>query len=299
MDIVFNVHLHDSTLADLSICPPKLEMQSADEVWFQSTITNNFNNKFSLRCQASENPETFEWYKDGRKLEVDGERILWQKPSQSGNILFVDPQPHDEGYYQCFISNIFGTAVSSKVHVQRGGKRHFEWYKDGRKLEVDGERILWQKPSQSGNILFVDPQPHDEGYYQCFISNIFGTAVSSKVHVQRGGKRQKVNHVCLVLEHFKERPIRRMIVEEGRSLSVECNVPHGIPSPSVFWLYRDTVQTSIIETIRRPHIAVDPQGILSYYPHFVLERYAIFHIIHKRSKYINTGRNGQNCRDYR
>lgn len=110
---------------------------------------------------------------------------------------------------------------------------------------------------------------------------------------------RKVNHVRLVLEHFKERPIRRMIVEEGRSLSVECNVPHGIPSPSVFWLYRDTVQTSIIETIRRPHIAVDPQGILSYYLHFVLERYAIFHIIHKRSKYINTGRNGQNCRDYR
>ncbi|KHN73747.1 Neuroglian [Toxocara canis] len=166
-----------------AIGPPKLELQSAAEVWFQWSVTNNVNNKFSLRCQASENPETFEWYKDGRKLHVDGERILWQKPSQTGNIIFIDPRPEDQGYYQCFISNIFGTAVSNKVHVKRG-----------------------------------------------------------------------------VLEHFKERPVRRVVVEEGHSLSVRCDVPYGIPSPSVFWLYRDTLQTSIIETIRRAHIAVDPQG---------------------------------------
>ncbi|VDM40547.1 unnamed protein product [Toxocara canis] len=134
------------------------------------------------------------------------------------------------------------TSLKGKVY-------RFEWYKDGRKLHVDGERILWQKPSQTGNIIFIDPRPEDQGYYQCFISNIFGTAVSNKVHVKRG-----------VLEHFKERPVRRVVVEEGHSLSVRCDVPYGIPSPSVFWLYRDTLQTSIIETIRRAHIAVDPQG---------------------------------------
>lgn len=64
---------------------------------------------------------SFEWYKDGHKLDVDGKRIVWQKPIRSGTIIFNDPNIEDIGYYQCHVSNIFGTAVSNKHHVQLGG----------------------------------------------------------------------------------------------------------------------------------------------------------------------------------
>lgn len=63
----------------------------------------------------------FEWFKDGKRLEVDGNRIVWQKPSQSGTIIVNDAQTEDQGYYQCHASNIFGTAVSSKLHARLGG----------------------------------------------------------------------------------------------------------------------------------------------------------------------------------
>ncbi|VDN38507.1 unnamed protein product [Gongylonema pulchrum] len=129
----------------------------------------------------------------------------------------------------------------------------FEWLKNGEKLEIDGNRIVWQKPSQSGTIIVNEAQAGDQGYYQCYASNIFGTAVSSKIHVRLG-----------VLDHFAPRGIRRLIVDEGKSLSIRCDVPHGVPKPSVFWLYRDAQQTSVIETIRRKHIAVDTEGTLHF-----------------------------------
>lgn len=56
-------------------------------------------------------------------------------------------------------------------------------------------------------------------------------------------------------------------MDEGRSLSIRCDIPYGIPKPSVFWLYRDAQQTNIIETIRRKHITVDTEG------HFILQLY--------------------------
>lgn len=70
--------------------------------------------------------------------------------------------------------------------------------------------------------------------------------------------------------HFPPKPLRIINVDEGDSLSISCDPPYGIPKPTVFWLYRDTNQSSVIETIRRPHVAVDPDGKLHFstvYPH--------------------------------
>lgn len=115
--------------------PPKLDTQSSTEVWFHVPITGA-PTKLSLDCQASGDPEEyknifwrfdyadrfrFRWEKNGLPLRVDGERIIWQKPGQSGTIVFLRPTRADQGYYQCFVTNIFGTAVSNRVHVQLGG----------------------------------------------------------------------------------------------------------------------------------------------------------------------------------
>lgn len=67
-----------------------------------------------------------------------------------------------------------------------------------------------------------------------------------------------------VLEHFVLRPPKKLIIEEGKSLTIPCIAPHGTPPPTVFWLYRDALQTSVIETIRRNHITVDEEGMLFF-----------------------------------
>uniref|UniRef100_A0A8R1TTT8 Uncharacterized protein n=1 Tax=Onchocerca volvulus TaxID=6282 RepID=A0A8R1TTT8_ONCVO len=164
-----------------------MDSENGGEVWFQVNSTGVERGKFTLPCYATGNPETFEWFKDGKRLEVDGNRIVWEIQFQSGTIIINDPQERDQGYYQCHASNIFGTAVSNKFHAQIG-----------------------------------------------------------------------------VLDHFAPRGIRRLIVNEGRSLSIRCDIPYGVPKPSVFWLYRDAQRTDITETIRRQHIAVDTEGTLHF-----------------------------------
>ncbi|VDM96423.1 unnamed protein product [Thelazia callipaeda] len=171
----------------LAFGPPKLESETGGEVWFQVDSSGVSPDGFTLQCNAMSNPETFEWFKNGKKLKVDGNRITWKKYFYSGTIVITNATEEDEGYYQCHASNIFGTAVSNKFSVRIG-----------------------------------------------------------------------------VLDHFVPRGMRRLIVNEGQSLSIRCDVPYGIPKPTIFWVYRDAKQTSIIETIRKKHIAIDSEGTLHF-----------------------------------
>ncbi|VDM09432.1 unnamed protein product, partial [Wuchereria bancrofti] len=164
--------------------PPKLDPENGGEVWFQVNSTGVARGKFILPCYATGNPETYEWFKDGEKLKVDGDRIAWEKQFQSGTIIINDARDGDQGYYQCHASNIFGIAVSNKFHVQIGAFR---------------SKFL----SEFLNV------------------HIFKTPTN------------------LVLDHFVPRGLRRLIVDEGQSLSIRCDIPYGVPKPSIFWLYRD------------------------------------------------------------
>ncbi|KJH48483.1 immunoglobulin domain protein [Dictyocaulus viviparus] len=101
--------------------PPKLLEQPPEEVWYQLDESLSPNARPTLKCHASDNAESFKWYKNGEELTIGGD-IEWIRAGQSGTIQFVHPKRTHEGYYQCFVSNIFGTAVSNKVHLRLGGE---------------------------------------------------------------------------------------------------------------------------------------------------------------------------------
>ncbi|CAJ0602418.1 unnamed protein product [Cylicocyclus nassatus] len=166
--------------------PPKLLVQPPEEVWYQLDDNLSPHARPTLKCQASENADSFTWYKNGVPLRIGGD-IEWVRAGQSGTIQFVRPKRYHQGYYQCFVSNIFGTAVSNKVHLRLG-----------------------------------------------------------------------------VLEHFPQRPMRKIQVMEGDSLTIDCIAPRGTPPPTLFWLYRDTEEGSVIESIRKRHITVDGDGKLQF-----------------------------------
>ncbi|VDM72370.1 unnamed protein product [Strongylus vulgaris] len=100
--------------------PPKLLVQPPEEVWYQLDQNLSPHARPTLKCQASENTESFAWFKNGAPLKIGGD-IEWVRAGQSGTIQFVRPKRYHQGYYQCFVSNIFGTAVSNKVHLRLGG----------------------------------------------------------------------------------------------------------------------------------------------------------------------------------
>ncbi|PIO65066.1 immunoglobulin domain protein [Teladorsagia circumcincta] len=110
----------DFTCAFATFGPPKLLVQPPEEVWYQLDENLSPHARPTLKCQASDNAESFVWYKNGEQLEIGGD-IEWVRAGQSGTIQFLKPKRSHEGYYQCFVSNIFGTAVSNKVHLRLGG----------------------------------------------------------------------------------------------------------------------------------------------------------------------------------
>ncbi|XP_009877400.1 PREDICTED: neurofascin [Apaloderma vittatum] len=69
-------------------------------------------------------------------------------------------------------------------------------------------------------------RPEDyEGEYQCFARNDYGTALSSKIHLQVSKSPLWPKEKVDVIE-----------VDEGAPLSLQGNPPPGLPSPVIFWM---------------------------------------------------------------
>uniref|UniRef100_A0A8C9F157 Neurofascin n=1 Tax=Pavo cristatus TaxID=9049 RepID=A0A8C9F157_PAVCR len=69
-------------------------------------------------------------------------------------------------------------------------------------------------------------RPDDyEGEYQCFARNDYGTALSSKIHLQVSRSPLWPKEKVDVIE-----------VDEGAPLSLQCNPPPGLPPPVIFWM---------------------------------------------------------------
>ncbi|KAI6224569.1 hypothetical protein M3Y95_00766900 [Aphelenchoides besseyi] len=140
--------------------------------------------------------------------------------------------------------------------VAIGDPETFKWKKDGEPFVVDGVHAMWTRPGQAGSIQFNNPGKEDQGFYQCFVSNAFGTAVSNRVQVRLG-----------FLDHFPDRELRIVKAIEGKSVSIECKPPNGVPPPTVDWVIRDKHVESVMESAsesQKDRITVDEEGTLHF-----------------------------------
>ncbi|KAI6175507.1 hypothetical protein M3Y97_00696700 [Aphelenchoides bicaudatus] len=139
--------------------------------------------------------------------------------------------------------------------VAAGDPETFKWKKDDEPFIVDGTHVTWSRPGQAGSIQFKNPDHSDQGFYQCFVSNAFGTAVSNRVHVRLG-----------FLEHFPDRGLKVITAVEGKSVSVKCKPPRGIPPPNVDWFIRDLQTESVMESVAgtSERISVDEEGTIHF-----------------------------------
>jgi len=61
------------------------------------------------------------WKKDGEELDTGSEQSKYIVQPPGGSIIIKRPSAEDDGVYQCFARNEFGTAVSIKTTVKRAG----------------------------------------------------------------------------------------------------------------------------------------------------------------------------------
>jgi len=63
----------------------------------------------------------YTWKKDGQVLDLSQPKYQ-RLPDQGGTFVIKNPSDEDEGYYQCFARNRFGTAMTIKSMLKKAGK---------------------------------------------------------------------------------------------------------------------------------------------------------------------------------
>lgn len=99
----------------------------------------------------------------------------------------------------------------------------YEWRKDGRHVNLNGTNVVMS--SGSGSITIKAPSDENDGVYQCFVRNQFGTAMSSKSTV----KKADLQPFPTVFEPVAMSPII------GQVLSLNCLPPKSYPKGFVYW----------------------------------------------------------------
>ncbi|XP_059687135.1 neurofascin isoform X6 [Gavia stellata] len=104
----------------------------------------------------------------------------------------------------------------------------FSWTRNGKFFNVAKDPKVSMR-RRSGTLVIdfhSGGRPDDyEGEYQCFARNDYGTALSSKIHLQVSKSPLWPKEKVDVIE-----------VDEGAPLSLQCNPPPGLPSPVIFWM---------------------------------------------------------------
>uniref|UniRef100_A0A8C5LXB5 Neurofascin n=1 Tax=Leptobrachium leishanense TaxID=445787 RepID=A0A8C5LXB5_9ANUR len=104
----------------------------------------------------------------------------------------------------------------------------FSWTRNGKFYNVAKDpKVSFRRHSGT---LVIDihggGRPEDyEGEYQCFARNEHGVALSSKILLQ-------VSKSPL----WPKEKLDPVVVNEGASLILQCNPPHGLPPPVIFWM---------------------------------------------------------------
>ena len=76
--------------------------------------------------------------------------------------------------------------MSDVCHVLR-----YTWKKDGRLLDLSQPKYR-RLPNRGGSFVINSPSDEDEGVYQCFATNQYGTAMTVKSRLKKAGKSTAV-----------------------------------------------------------------------------------------------------------
>ncbi|XP_053377486.1 neuroglian-like isoform X2 [Mercenaria mercenaria] len=101
------------------------------------------------------------------------------------------------------------------------------WKRNGEVFNPSGQddRVV-QLPGQ-GTLVFNNPEPKDEGIFQCFADNGYGVSASIKVNLKEA-----------ILKKFVYVPKTTHRVKAGKALTLPCTPPQSNPPADVYWVYR-------------------------------------------------------------
>ncbi|KAL3853061.1 hypothetical protein ACJMK2_016641 [Sinanodonta woodiana] len=132
-------------------------------------------------------------------------------------------QPPNDVYYKP------GETVELPCIADGIPKPIYKWQFNGLVFNPSGQddRVV-QLPNQ-GTIVFNRPEDKDEGIYQCFAINNYGTSISIKVNLR-----------VAKLGQFAPEPRKTFRVQSGMALTLNCVPPLSYPKADVYWVVKET-----------------------------------------------------------
>ncbi|CAB3262414.1 unnamed protein product [Arctia plantaginis] len=154
---------------------------------------------------------------------------------QKAEVLFKDDN-YSTAFLECALEN-------SEKDVE------YSWYKNGAPFDWKAAGHIAERPGE-GSIMFFNPQPQDEGIYQCFAKTSAGTASTRPISL----KKAFLN--VPKVETKEHTPVF------GKPYKLECQIPESYPKPTIVWKTQLRSDPSIIEGILNRRITVSPDGNL-------------------------------------
>jgi receptor-type tyrosine-protein phosphatase zeta len=264
------------------LAPPRIVQQSDVEKAYK------LGEDVQMTCVANaESRPRYSWTKNGVLFDLTASNIL-RVEDQEGSFVIKSPRVADEGVYQCFASNAYGTAVSGNTTLKKAvldsfptvtevtvhqptigshvvlncqpprsyptGKVYWGISRPGvnqlKALTVDDRVVL----SYEGHLYFsnVEKQDYREGdRYVCYVyNNVLG------IHVQ--GQDQRVNPVespgtpSYIPPTLLWNSQTRDTAIRGYNKKMKC-IFGGLPTPRVTWTRIDSAGSSRFEVTSEGH----------------------------------------------
>ncbi|KAJ8705661.1 hypothetical protein PYW08_012707 [Mythimna loreyi] len=125
----------------------------------------------------------------------------------------------------------------------------YTWHKNGQPFDWEKAGHIAQRPGE-GSIMFFNPQPQDEGTYQCFVETPAGTASTREISL----KRAFINAPQVKTQEHT--PV------EGKPFKLDCPIPESYPKPTIVWKTQLRSDPTIVETFLSRRITLSPDGTL-------------------------------------
>ncbi|KAF7240222.1 Neural cell adhesion molecule L1, partial [Varanus komodoensis] len=192
---------------------------------------------WTIRKAEGQRTEAFELWCWRRLL-----RVPWTARRSNRSVLEeINPDCSLEGQIVKMKLKYFGHLMRRKDSLEKSlmlgtidGKRRrgqqrmrFRWTKDGKKFDPHGMPGITQRKG-SGTLIITTNGNVDtsfKGTYQCYASNILGSAMSSESEI-----------IAESAPQWPKEKVAPITAEEGTSTVLPCNPPTSAVPPKIYWL---------------------------------------------------------------